>query len=330
MKTRGILTCFLFLVAVLSVHGQVIKLASIAPENSPFGRTLNQLAADIRTSTNGRVRLRIYHNAVQGDEADIIRKMRIGQLHAGLFSSSGLDYVSRDFLAVSMPFLVRTDAELRYVLESVRPYLERRLREEGLEVLALAPAGWVRFFGRRPIRYPRDLKAQRLAANPTQEAFIQVFKLLGYKPIPVDFSETLSALNSGLIDAFYTSPLVAAGYQWFAQAPNMPDLKVAPILGAVVISDRGWRMIPDQFKPGIKEAMQRAEARMQTALLDLEETAIETMKEFGLQVMPVSDEALQAWIGDFQKNLELTVGTVYSREILDRIQTRLQEARSQE
>jgi TRAP-type C4-dicarboxylate transport system substrate-binding protein len=316
--------------AVLSVQGQVIKLASIAPENSPFGRTLNQLAADIRSSTNGRVRLRIYHNAVQGDEADIIRKMRIGQLHAGLFSSSGLDYVSRDFLAISMPFLVRTDGELHFVLNSIRPYLESKLRNEGLEVLALAPAGWVRFFGRRPIRYPKDLKAQRLAANPTQEAFIQVFKLLGYKPIPVDFSETLTALNSGLIDAFYTSPLVAAGYQWFAQAPNMPDLKVAPILGAVVISDRGWRMIPDRFKPGIEEAMGRAEERMQTALLELEETAIETMKEFGLEVTPVSEDAREAWIADFEKNLELTAGSVYSREILDRIQTRLEEARSRE
>jgi TRAP-type C4-dicarboxylate transport system substrate-binding protein len=328
MKFRTMLVTLFVLVAVVSADAQIIKLASIAPENSPFGRVLNRFAADVQRITNGRVRLRIYHNGVQGDEQDIIRKIRIGQLQAGLFSSSGLDYVSRDFLAYSMPFLIRTDAELEYVLDQTRPFMEEKLLESGMRVLALAPAGWLRFFARDPVVVPQDLRDQRLAANPTQEAMIQVFKLLGYNPIPINLTETLSALNSGLIDAFYTSPIVAAGYQWFALAPHMPEFRVSPYLGSLVISERAWQRVPDQHRQEIEEAAKEAEEQMKADLFALEEEAIATMVEFGLEITDVPDSAYDRWIADFEKNFELSVGTVYSEEVFALIQRHLADFRN--
>lgn len=328
MKRRSVLVAIFVLFAVFAAEAQVIKLASIAPENSPFGRVLSGLAADFQRITNGRVRLRIYHNGVQGDEQDIIRKMRIGQLQAGLFSSSGLDYVSRDFLAYSMPFLIRTDGELAYVMEQTRSFMEQKLLDRGMRVLALAPAGWLRFFARDEVIVPQDLKDQRLAANPTQGALLQVFKLLGYKPIPINLNETLSALNSGLIDAFYTSPIIAAGYQWFALAPHMPEFRVSPYLGALVVTERAWRSVPDAFKPELEQALREAEDQMRSDLYDLEEQAIETMREFGLEITEVPDSAYELWVEDFERNFELSVGTVYSEEVFDLIQRHLNEFRN--
>lgn len=327
MKRRSVLVALFVLVAVLGAEAQVIKLASIAPENSPFGRVLNRLSADFQQITNGRVRLRIYHNGVQGDEQDIIRKMRIGQLQAGLFSSSGLDYVAQDFLAYSMPFLIRTDGELDYVMEQTRSFMEQKLLDRGMRILALAPAGWLRFFARNEVVVPQDLKNQRLASNPTQDDMLQVFKLLGFNPIPINLNETLSALNSGLIDAFYTSPIIAAGYQWFALAPHMPEFRVSPYLGALVITERTWQMIPDRYKEDLEEALAAAESQMRADLFDLEEQAIDTMQEFGLEITEVPDSAYELWVEDFERNFELSVGTVYSQEIFDLIQRHLTEYR---
>ena len=288
----------LFVAAVGPAFGITIKLASVAPEQSPWGAALNQMALDWARISNGRVRVQVFHNAIAGEESDVLRKIRIGQLQAGVFTSSGMKQIVPEVFSVSVPFMIRSEEQLDYVMERITPDLEESFREARLHVLAWSRAGWVHFFSRDPVTYPDDLKVQRLASDPNDLELQQAFKLMGYTPIPMPTPELLTSLNSGLVDAFYTSPLVAGGYQWFGLAPHMLDLKVAPFLGAIIISDAAWRRIPNNIKDELIAAARRVAAQIDEEVRVLEAEAVESMQLYGLEVMHLTPAIEEAWIED--------------------------------
>lgn len=314
----------LFVVCVAFAGAQEIKLASVAPEASPWGRALNDLAVEWRDISNGRVRVRVYHNAIAGDEDDILRKMRIGQLQAAVLTSQGMKQVVPEVFSVSVPLMINSQAELSYVMDEIEPELNAAFERNRLHVLAWSRAGWVHFFSKEPVTYPEDLKSQRLAANPVDQELLQAFRIMGYRPIPMPQPELLTSLNSGLVDAFYTSPLVAAGFQWFGIAPHMLDLKVAPFLGSIVISDAAWRRIPNSMKDELLEAADAISRQIDDEVRELEEEALETMQRFGLEVQEVTPEIEAVWERDVERHNEALLD-VFDPEMTVRIRELLAE-----
>ncbi|MFP4376076.1 MAG: TRAP transporter substrate-binding protein DctP [Spirochaetales bacterium] len=323
---KKVLLALLAGVVLFPLRGQEIKIASVAPEQSPFGGALNQLAREWSQISDGRVRLRVYHNGVAGEEDDVLRKMRIGQLQAAVLTSVGLKQIVPEVFSVSVPFVVSSDDELEYVMEAIRPDLEARLAEQRLVVLAWSRAGWVRFFGKEPIAFPDDLRAQRLLVDASDEQMEQAFKAMGFRPIPLPGSEVLTALNSGLVDALFTTPLGAAGFQWFGLAPNMLDMEIAPLLGAIVISENAWRRVPRAMQEDLILAAERSGARIEREIARLEEEAVRTMVRFGLNVVPGSPEIEAAWREEMDENWE-SILRIFGPETTQRVEDLVEEYR---
>ena len=82
----------------------VLKIATLAPEGSSWIIALRQIDAEIRSETDGQVRLKIYAGGVQGDEDVMLRKIRIGQLHAAGLGGPG---ISRHCAQFVLRFVVR-------------------------------------------------------------------------------------------------------------------------------------------------------------------------------------------------------------------------------
>jgi len=99
-------------VAAQAAAGQVIKLGTLAPAGSPWEQALRKLAGDWSRLSIGRVSLRIYPGGVAGDEDDMLRKIRIGQLNAAALSGPGLSTIVPGVLALQVPLLVTDDDEL--------------------------------------------------------------------------------------------------------------------------------------------------------------------------------------------------------------------------
>ena len=58
----------------------IIKMATLAPEGTPWHALIAKMGERWTEETNGNVRLRIYPGGIVGDERDMIRKMKIGQI----------------------------------------------------------------------------------------------------------------------------------------------------------------------------------------------------------------------------------------------------------
>jgi len=323
-----ILAVAALVIPALPASALTIKVASVAPEGTPWGAALNEMAADWSKISNGQVTLRIYHNGIAGSEADMLRKLKIGQLQGAVFTSFGLNYITPEILTLSAPMLIRTDAELDYILDQNRAVFEKDLLAKGFVVVAWSKAGWVRFFSKKPVFVPDDLKAQKLSTDPAEGALSEAFKGLGYHLVPVNLNETLVALSSGMIDALYTSPLAAGGMQFFGVAKNMVNLKVAPFLGAIVVSASVWNKLSPDLQAKFLANGRAHEKALDAQIDQLEDQAVTTMEKYGLVVNTPTPAQRQLWQDDADQGLPKAMGRTFDRATFDRIQQQLKDYRA--
>ncbi|MDR2740537.1 MAG: TRAP transporter substrate-binding protein DctP, partial [Treponema sp.] len=185
----------------------VLKIASLVPEDSPWGRAINQIAEEWYEITNGEVELQVSHGGVLGSEAAVLQQLRLGQIQGAVLTSSGLNSIAKGIITLSCPFLIRNDQELARVLDELKPELEGMLNSGGVFTLCWAQVGWIKVFSKEPVFVPADLKKQKVAASEDELEMLQAFKAMGYQMIPISLNETLFALSGGMVDAVYQSPI---------------------------------------------------------------------------------------------------------------------------
>lgn len=295
MLRLGVLLLLILVLPVSAARSQTIKLGTLVPEGSPWHRVLSQMGDEWAQVSDGRVTLRIYAGGVAGDDADMVRKIRIGQLQAAALTGQGLSHIASEVFALQMPMMFASDAELNYVRRRYSPRLESILEKKGFKLLFWGDGGWVRFFAKSPVIGPGDLKPLKLFLWSQNSSYIEAWREAGFHPISMAATDIHAALLSGLIDAFTTTPMGALSFQWFTLAPHMTDIKWAPLIGALVVHLDTWRRIPEGTRERIMERAAVAEKRMNTELKNLDERAIEAMLKHGLVRHSIPEDVAKQW-----------------------------------
>ena len=314
-------------VTVLSAAGLTLKIGSSAPAGTAWDDALQQIAAEWAEISGGRVRLSIYPGGVAGTEGDMIRKMRIGQLQGAALSGIGLTKISRNLLILSLPRFVRSEDELDYLLNNHGDVFEGLLEEKGFSLIAWQMAGWVNFFSREQVRLPRDLKAQKLSVTAETADLEEAWKKSGFRVVPLDTQNIMTGLQTGMIDAFYNPPVMAASYQWFALAPNMCSLKISPLLGGFIIDSRAWERIPEDLREELIAAARRIGEPLYDEIIRLEKRAIGVMENNGLTVQNLTEQETVQWEEAFRKGYDTLVGDIIDEELFREIDTALESYR---
>lgn len=281
---RILLVAVLALCCTASGTALTIKLGSVAPANTPWDLALRGLAADWARISDGEIEVKIFPGGIAGNETDMIRKMRIGQLQAAAMTAISFNNIYPGVLAIAQPMLVRTDEEMRNILEEMTPFFNAQFEERGFVPLMWAPIGWVKFFAREPVRTADDLRRLKLWVGSASPAVLRAWQQAGFNPVALPLSEVTTGLQSGMIDAVASSPSGAASFQWFGIVPHMTDLRFTPLFGAVMISKRAWQRIPAELRPRLLRAATMAAQRVSEGAYEMDDLAVHVMKAHGLQV----------------------------------------------
>jgi TRAP-type C4-dicarboxylate transport system substrate-binding protein len=273
----------------------VVKMATLAPEGSTWYRLLQGMGDQWTKVSGGAVTLRIYPGGVAGDEDAMIRKMRIGQIQAAAITGIGLAYLDKSFYALHIPMMYASEAEFDFVRDRYAPVLEKRMEENGLIILNWGDAGWVHFFSTTPVITPEDAKALKLFMWSGDTNLIQLYKEAGFHPVPLSTSDLLPGLQTGMVDGFGSTELAALAFQWFGLAPNMADLRWAPLTGATVITKAAWDKIPAELRPKLMEASREAGRKLRFEIRRLNREATEVMVKNGLKVHKVPPDVQARW-----------------------------------
>jgi len=309
-----------FLGTAFSAEARVtIRLGTVAPKGSSWELLLRRMGEDWGKSTGGDIRLRIYPGGTVGDEGEMIRKMRIGQLQAAAISNAGLAEIDRRAYGLMLPMMFDSYDEWDHVRQEINPILEANLKEKGFIVLAWTDLGWVYFFTKEPMRTPADLAGMKLAASHSETETIDIFKWAGFNPVPISFVDMMTGFQTGLIDSTYAPVILAEGSQFYRQVSNMTDLKWAPLQGAVVMHEKGWNQLsPEQQKEMLRITRQVGE-ELRLSNREQEQRSLDAMTKRGLEIVKISDAVLSQWRETVEKAYPRVRENLVTPEIFDRV-----------
>lgn len=319
----------LFGLMTAGASAQTIKLGSLAPDGSPYHKALQEIAQSWKTLSGGKVTLRIYPGGIVGDESDMIRKMRIGQLNAAALTSMSLISITPDIEAISFPSMVQTDEEMDEVIRQVGPVLEQQLDEKGFSLICWTLAGWVHFFAREPVIVPADLQKQKLFFWGSDTTYLELLKRSGFQPVALPVAELLPSLQSGLVEAFASPPTVALAFQWHTRARHLTAMRWQPLPGCVLVDNRTWNKIPDDLRAQMLASARSISADLLKQSRQLERDAIAAMTETGITVHDVPATSREQWFELVRREgYPLFIGPRFSQDMYDRVQAVVQPLRS--
>jgi TRAP-type C4-dicarboxylate transport system substrate-binding protein len=329
MTSRKTLAAAVFLMGGIAAAGALtIKLGSLAPGGSPWELAIRRIASEWSRLSSGAVTVKIYSGGIVGDEPDMVRKMRIGQLNAATMTVSGLQGIFNGLKVLSYPLFLRNDAELAFVLDRMKPFFEQALEKRGFKVVMWSPGGWTYLYSRRAIEKPDDLRRQMLwvwAGDPDE---IRAWQTAGFQVVPLASTDIMASLQGGMIDALVTSPLLAASNQWFGIIPYMYGLRLAPLWGATVVSTKTWAEVPAVLQPQLAEAAQRITDAMGPDIVKGDAEATAVMLKYGLKITQPTAQSEKEWADIVQKGFSMMIGRSYDKESYDMALRHLEEYRA--
>jgi TRAP-type transport system periplasmic protein len=214
-------------------------------------------------------------------------------LQASFLTAAGLAELDDAFNVFAMPFFFESDEEEIAVEKKLTPLLEQRLQAKGFHLLSWGTGGWVQVFSKKPLRSLADVKAAKLFTSKGADKWVQWYVQNGFHPVallPADIPAQLK-LSTGLIDTAPNPPYLALSLQIFRDAKYMLDLHIAPLTGAMIISNQAWNRISAEDKPKVSAAAEALEKRVRAEAPAQDAESVKQMVARGLQVTTLDAKA---------------------------------------
>jgi TRAP-type C4-dicarboxylate transport system substrate-binding protein len=289
MLARTLALSFLSLVAVArpaTADEVVIKIGTLAPTGSTWHTLLKEMGQKWKEASGGKVTVRIYPGGVVGNEGDMVKKMRIGQLQAAALTTIGLHDVSPEPQALDVPMMIDSYATLDYVREHIGPKLEKLLEQKGYVVLSWSEVGYVRFFSTKRYNTLAELQAGgKVFCWEGDPASAEAWRAGGFHPVVMSSTDIATSLQTGLIDTVSMAPLYAFTTRYFERAKYMIDTPWSILTGAMIVKKDVWERVPADVSAKLLEIAHDYAKRIGAEVRRMDEEALVSMKTQGLQVV---------------------------------------------
>lgn len=319
---RTIRTLFLLAIVLIAAPAQAatVRIATLAPDGSLWDEIMSDMGAGWKSATDGRVELRIYAGGVAGDEPDVIRKMRVGQLQAAALTTAGLADLDPSFNAFNIPMFYDSYDELLAVIEGIEGELESRLEKKGFVLISWGHGGWVHLFTKERIATIEELKKAKMFVWAGDDRMVQQWRSEGFSPVALAATDILTGLQTGMIEAYPTTPLLALTLQWYRMTPHMVGVGLAPLVGGIVVTKKAWDKISQEDRKAILTVTAGAEHRLLEEVPKQDASAITEMQKRGLTVVAVSAAERAAFQKAAQRFADSMRGDVIPTDILQMVE----------
>ncbi len=196
-----------------------IKLATLAPEGTIFYDSLLKMANEWTRLSGGKVQVKIYAGGIAGSEDDMVRKIRIGQLHAATLSAIGMMQIDPSYAALQVPGMMSSYEELDYVRRQLAPQIEKRFADKGFVIANYGDLGHMYFFTAKKTGSIAELQKKKICTFAGDQASKEIWAKAGFNAVDVPLSEMMTALQTGLIDGFMDTPGICPVAPDFCQGP---------------------------------------------------------------------------------------------------------------
>lgn len=333
---RFIYPLFIFLIITLTAGNgfskpkYFFKIGSIAPEGSVWIDQFREFTKEVKEKTNGEVGFKIYPGGVMGDDQAMLRKMRVGQLHGGGFTMTGVSELVNDFRILAIPFLFTNYEEIDHLKTDLQPYLEKQFRKKRMEFMAYNEVGFVYAMSTKPIKTVDDLKNAKSwtpSGDPLTENFM---KAIDITPIQLTIPDVLSSLQTGLIDTAFNSLYGTIVLQWFTKANHITDIPYGYAYGVFVLDKKAYSKLPKEYAAIVKEAAEKHFDIIGQKTRQSNQDSRKVLADQGVQFIEPDPGVLEAMQGFRDQAVEQSVGKAFSKEVYEMMVNSLEAYKSKQ
>ena len=324
---RNIIFLIILFPSLLFSETQQIKISVLAPEGTTWMTSMRAWSKELKEKTNGKLEFKIYGGGVSGDEFDVIRKMRAGQIHAGGFTGVGLGQILSEIRVLELPFLFKNYKEVDHVTASMKTHFEQEFEKKGFIFLGFGEAGFVNIYSAKPLKSQADLKASKMWAWEGDELVKTLCQTYGIVPVSLAITDVMTSLQTGLINSFYAPPLGAIALQWFTKVKYMTRPELTNSIGATVMTKKFYDKIPSENQKILKEVSDKYSKKVIEGIRTENEKAYETLKKNGIQFVTIPNDELTKMQETSKKVQKALVGKLYPQKTLDQVTSLLEEYR---
>ena len=263
-----------------------LKFATLAPAGTTWMNLLQDWGDEVKQKSDGRLVFKFYPGGVQGDEPDVVKKMRFNQLQGAAFSGHGIGLLYSPARVMELPFLFDSFDEIDFVRKQLMPGFRTGFHDNGYELLGWMEIGFVHMFSKAPIASLDEMKKHRVwlwQGDPMGKAF---FDASGISPVPLSIMDVYTSLSTGLIDTVYSTPLASIALQWFTKTRYVSDLPLTNAIGALVVSRKFFDKLPPDLQTLLRESGEKAGEKLITATRRDNLKSVDELKARGLTFIP--------------------------------------------
>ena len=312
------------------VAAQTLKVATLAPEGSDWMIALRTAGKEIETFTEGRVKLKLYGGGVQGSDQNVIRKIRVGQLHGMTTTGGGLALLYKDAGLYSLPMIFREAGEVDYVRSRMDTGLRKGLEDAGWVNFGFTFSGFAYLMSNQPIASLDDLKKLKVWVPEDDRIGYDAIRTLGGAPVQMPMTDVLTGLQTELLDTVVASPVGAVVFQWHGQVRYITNLPLVYLYGALVIDKRAFSKLRPADQVVFREVMEQVHQLLDEQGAEDDREYMSALLGGGIEMVNVESAQTESWRGRvLNSNRRLAEQGEFSQSMLDTLDKYLAEYRAQ-
>ncbi|MCS6856689.1 MAG: TRAP transporter substrate-binding protein DctP [Sandaracinaceae bacterium] len=308
--------------AILSAQeaqGRTISLATLAPPGSTWMRVFEAWNRELRRRTERALQFRIYPGGIQGDESEVIRKIRSGRLDAASVTAVGLSQVYRPALVFQLPRILPSYEALDRAREAVAAEIEAGFVQNGFRLLGWADVGRSRVFSTQPTLTPADLTSRKPWVWRDDVIMPVFYQTIGATPVPLQVPEVLSAIQTGRVDTLITPPVPCLSLQWCARLGHMTDFPMTIVIGGTIMGQPQWASLTPEQEGVLAETAKQFHELARRNLRRDEEEAIRNLRERGMSIHSLTEAQRNEWLAVAARVRARLVGQVAEQPLIERV-----------
>jgi TRAP-type transport system periplasmic protein len=272
-----------------------IKIATVAPDGSRWMQHMRAGAEEVQMRTAGRVVIKFYPGGVMGNDAQVLRKIRIGQLQGGAFTAGGLGERYGGLNLYGIPLLFRSLEEIDAVRATLDPELIRGLDQAGFVAFGFIEGGFAKLLSNEPIRTVDDLRRKKVWVPEGDAISFLAMETLGLSPTVLPVTDVLTGLQTGLIEVAFASPVAALVLQWHTKVKYITELPISYSMGVFAIEKGAFAGLSAEDQQIVREVMQRYINDLDREAREDNRKASDVLAKSGLQTVDVNAADVDGW-----------------------------------
>ncbi len=304
-----------------AAKGNTIRLAMIAPRGSVVHREFKRMDKEIKKVTGGEWNVRVYPSGMAGDDTDVVRKMRVGQLDGGILTTTGLSHIVRQVAVLDAPGTVNNYKQLEAVQKELSGEWDGMFLKANTKLVAWWEAGRYRLFSKGPTRNLEEARKHRAWLWPDSQVMKELWRAMGVTGVPLSLNDVFGALQTGMVDLVVNTPVALVALRWHLNLDHVSQREAGVLLLGWVMNKSTWDKMPESARKEIEKLVEESAVRYK------KEARMEDRKSFKIllkrgftatKLTPKDAKRFDEIEAEVRKRL---TGRVYPASLLKRVMT---------